>query len=281
MEKELELVWKTLSKLVDSFFEHSPLIVIGLFVSWIFWLASNAVKGLITKIGLNTALDNTLTSVLASVAGIFIKVLGILVAITIIFPGFSPANLVASLGLTSVAVGFAFKDILQNFLAGLLILWRKPFSVGDSVKTNGYFGVVKEINVRSTKLKTRDGHEVTIPNGQVFTDPVEVLTALPIRRLAFTVGIGYSDSIEEAREVIHKVLESIDELKKDPAPQVLVSELAGSSVNFKVLFWVDSDARLPSMIDKVATGIKLALDQAEIDMPFPTRVVLFHDKTNK
>lgn len=281
MKKEVDLAWKTVSKMVDSFYEHLPLIVIGLVIFVIFWIVARVVEKIIKKVGTNTYLDNSLTSVLASIAGIAVKFLGLLVTITIIFPGFSPANLVASLGLTSVAVGFAFKDILQNFLAGLLILWRKPFRLGDSIRSNGYFGVVKEINVRSTKIFTRDGHEVTIPNGQVFTSPVEVLTSSPLRRLKFSVGIGYTDSIEEAREVIGEELRKLEDIVDDPAPQILVSELAASSVNFSVYFWIDSKQTLPVMVDKVATAIKESLDAAKIDMPYPHQVMMFHCDSNE
>ncbi|NJM53538.1 MAG: mechanosensitive ion channel, partial [Blastocatellia bacterium] len=118
-------------------------------------------------------------------------ILGAFVAAVIIFPAFQPGDLVAGLGITSVAVGFAFKDVLQNFFAGILILWRRPFIVGDQLKFREYEGTVEEINVRSTRLKTFDGERAVIPNGDIYANAVLVKTAYETRRIRFVVGIGY------------------------------------------------------------------------------------------
>ena len=170
--------------------------------------------------------------------------------------------------------------MLQNFFAGILILWRRPFVVGDQIKTKEYEGTVEEITVRSTRLKTYDGERAVLPNGDVYTSAILVRTAYDKRRVRFTVGIGYPDSIEEARGVIHQVLRETEGVLGDPGPWVYVTELAPSSVNFTVYFWVESQqVNVLAVSDRVATGIKLALDAAQIDMPFPHTVVLFHDAT--
>ena len=170
--------------------------------------------------------------------------------------------------------------MLQNFFAGILILWRRPFVVGDRIRTKDYEGTVEEITVRLTRLKTFDGERAVLPNGDVYTNAILVRTAYDKRRIRFTVGIGYPDSIEEARETIKSVLRETEGVLADPGPWVYVTELAPSSVNFSVYFWVQSEqANLLEVSDRVATGIKLALDRAGIDMPFPHTVVLFHDAT--
>ncbi len=107
-----------------------------------------------------------------------------------------PGDLVAGLGITSVAIGFAFKDVLQNFFAGILILWRKPFVVGDQIKFREFEGAIEEINVRSTRIKTFDGERAVIPNGDIYANAVLVKTAYEKRRVKFVVGIGYLDDIE-------------------------------------------------------------------------------------
>ena len=175
---------------------------------------------------------------------------------------------------------FAFKDVLQNFFAGILILWRKPFVVGDQIKFREFDGTVEEINVRSTRIKTYDGERAVIPNADIYTNAVLVRTAFDRRRASLIVGIGYQDSIEKARFAIMAVLEKTEGVLKEPEPSVNVVALAPSSFDLKVLFWTKSqkaDVRLTS--DRVATGIKLALDEAGIDMPYPHSVVLFHDTT--
>jgi small-conductance mechanosensitive channel len=187
---------------------------------------------------------------------------------------------VAGFGITTVAIDFAFKDILQNFFAGILILWRRPFVVGDQIRTLDYEGTVEDINIRSTRLKTYDGERVVLPNDDVYTHAILVRTAYDKRRVRFTVGIGYPDSIEAARATIHRVLAATEGVMPDPGPWVYVAELAPSSVNFNIYFWVSSEqANVLRVSDAVATRIKLALDEAGIDMPFPHQVVLFHDAT--
>jgi small-conductance mechanosensitive channel len=202
-------------------------------------------------------------------------VLGLFVAAVVVFPTFSPGDLIAGLGITSVAIGFAFKDVLQNFFAGILILWRRPFVVGDEIKIGNYEGTVEEITTRSTRLKTYDGERAVLPNGDVYTGAVLVRTAYPSRRVRLTVGIGYPDSIEQARSVIREVLDSTEGVLSEPRPAVLVAEFAPSSVNLNIFFWTTTrQATVLKVIDSAMTGIKTALDEAGIDIPYPHTVVL-------
>jgi len=138
---------------------------------------------------------------------------------------------------------------------------------------------VEEINVRSTRLKTYDGERAVLPNGDVYTRAILVRTAYDRRRVKFVVGIGYPDSIEEARAAIHESLKKTEGVLADPEPWVFVSELAGSSVNFTIYFWVGApQANLLKVSDRAITGVKLALDTAQIDMPFPHTVVIFQNE---
>ncbi|MEP6509668.1 MAG: mechanosensitive ion channel family protein, partial [Gemmatimonadales bacterium] len=119
-----------------------------------------------------------------------------------------------------------------------------------------------------------------LPNGDVYVNPIVVFTAYPHRRVKFSVGIGYPDSVEKAREVIHHVLKTTEGVLSEPGPAVYLTELGGSSVNFTVYFWVKAEQlNVLNVSDRVATGIKLSLDAAHIDMPYPHTVLLFHDQT--
>ncbi|HXG85806.1 MAG TPA: mechanosensitive ion channel family protein [Pyrinomonadaceae bacterium] len=277
-EFDAGFVWRTIADLGNGFLAQLPYIVIGIVVFGVFLIIAKIVSRVVHATGERTRLDVTLADLLGRLASFVIAVLGIFIAAVIIFPAFKPGDLVAGLGITSVAIGFAFKDVLQNFFAGILILWRRPFVVGDQIKFREYEGTVEEINVRSTRIKTYDGERAIIPNGDVYANAMLVKTAYDKRRVRFTVGIGYPDSIEEARETIHRVLRETEGILPDPGPWVYVSELAGSSVNFTVYFWAESEqANVLKVSDRVATGIKLALDKAGIDIPYPHTVVLFHD----
>ncbi len=124
-----------------------------------------------------------------------LMLMGVLVALVIAIPSFKPAQLIQILGISGVAIGFAFRDILQNFLAGILILLTEPFRIDDQIIVGGYEGTVEEILTRATSIRTYDGRRVMIPNSTLFTESVTVNTAFATRRLQYDVGIGYSDDI--------------------------------------------------------------------------------------
>ncbi len=206
--------------------------------------------------------------------------LGFLVGATIVVPTLNPGDLIAGLGVSSVAIGFAFKDILQNWLAGLLILLRKPFEINDQIEVAGFVGTVEGIETRATLIKTFDGQRVVIPNSDIYTNAVLVKTAFDKRRSQYDVGIGYGDDIEQACEVIRKAVAEIAEIEKEPAPSVLAWELAASWVTIRIQWWVNIHrSDLAKVRASVIVAIKRALDNAHIDMPYNTQVTLLHDQT--
>ena len=161
------------------------------------------------------------------------------------------------------------KKVLQH------ILERKSDCVGDEIKVGSYEGTVEEITTRSTRVHTYDGERAVLPNGDVYTNAVLVRTAYNNRRVRLSVGIGYQDSIERARSTIQQVLDKTEGVRKQPGPSVLVAELAPSSVNFDIFFWTNShQASVLTVADRAMTGIKLAVDQAGIDIPYPHTAVL-------
>lgn len=264
----------------DKFLARMPYMLIGVVLLMVFYIAGRVVRRVLLLAGARTQFDPLLAELLGGLAAWIFAVLGLLVAAVVIFPTFRPGDLLAGLGITSVAIGFAFKDILQNWLAGVFILWRRPFQVGDQIRTKEHEGTVENINVRSTMLKTYDGERVVVPNSDVYTSTILVRTAYGIRRVRFTVGVGYGDDLETARDAIRQVLERTEGVLSEPPPLAHVVELASSSVNFNVYFWTAAEqANVIRVSDRVATAIKQALDGAGIDIPYPHSVVLFHDAT--
>lgn len=270
-----DAVWQVFIQLSARLMAHLPYLVLGLIVFVLFFIGARLLKRILITAGRQTRLDLTLADLLGRLASAFVIVLGLFVAAVVIFPTFRPGDLIAGLGITSVAIGFAFKDVLQNFFAGILILWRRPFIVGDEIKVGGYEGTVEEITTRSTRVRTYDGERAVLPNGDLYTSAVLVRTAYKNRRVRLSVGIGYQDSIEEARSIILKVLDKTEGVLKEPSPMVFVAELAPSSVNFNIFFWTDSHQKIVlRVIDSATTAIKLALDKAGIDIPYPHTVIV-------
>ena len=210
-------------------------------------------------------------------------VLGILVMVTIIIPGFTPASLISALGVGGVAIGFAFKDIFQNFLAGVLLLLTEPFKINDQIAYKEFEGTVETIQTRATTIRTYDGRLVVIPNAELFVNVVTVNTAYDKRRLQYDVGIGYGDDIARARQLMLEAMRGVEGVLADPAPEALVVDLAGSSVNIRARWWINPPRRADIMDaqDKVLEAIKNTLSAHGIDLPYPTQQLLWHDQTEE
>lgn len=265
----------TIVEMINGFWAQLPIIAVGVIVFLIFLGLASIARKVIRTVAKKTHIDAMLSSLLARIGYFVVIVFGLFVAIVVIFPGVSPGDLFAGLGIGSVALGFAFKDVLQNLFAGFLILLYRPFHIGDQIKIKDFEGTVEEITIRATKIKTHDGERVVIPNSDLYMNAVLVKTAFPSRRTKIIVGIGYGDSIEEARSTIMDVLKKTEGVLSDPAYDVNVVELADNSVNLKVLFWTDSvQSSVRKTSDRVVTGIKKALDSKGIDMPFPHLVLM-------
>ena len=267
----------SIQTMITNFMRLLPKIALGLVVLVIFYFLSLALKSLIKR-AMN---DSGASKAIGRVAQIGVLLGGLMLAMVIAFPSVKPADILSVLGVGGVAIGFAFRDILQNYFAGILLLWREPFKIGDQIETSeGYIGTVTDVETRATTLKTYDGRRIVIPNSNLFTDSVKVNTAREHRRSQYDVGIGYGDDINTAKDVILKAVEGVNNVLKEPKPDVLVVDLAGSSVNLRARWWTEPDrATVIKTQDAVLTAIKYALDEASIDMPYPTEVHLFHDQT--
>ena len=256
-----------------------PELVAGAVVLVLFFAAAHAVRWLILRATRKGHRINV-GMVLGRLAYFGLMLLGILIAMTVIMPSMTPAKLVSMLGLGGVALGFAFKDIFQNLVAGILLLWREPFRIGDEIMSDGFTGVVETIDTRATLIRTYDGKRIIIPNSQIYTASVSVVTAYPHVRSEYDVGIGYGDDVAKAKSIVLEILASTEGIVADPRPDVLVWDLAGSTVNLRARWWSKSDrASVVHVRDRVLHELRDRLTAAGIDLPFPTNVVLFHDQT--
>ncbi len=268
-----------LSAIFEGFFYVLPNIGIGLVVFGLFIIAAWAARRSISGV-LGTRDRTDLGVLLGGFAKWALLLFGVLVAATIIFPSVKPAALFSALSVGSVAIGFAFKDILQNWLSGLLILYRQPFRRSDQIRSGEFEGTVEAIEARATLLRTYDGQRVVIPNSDIYTRAVTVRTAFPTSRSEYDVGIGYGDDVERACQVIRQSLDRLPGVERDLEPEAIPWELAGSSVNIRVRWWCESQrANVVRTHGEVIAAIKRDLSAAGIDLPFPTRVVLLHDQT--
>lgn len=265
----------------DGFFLQLPNIVAGLVFLLLAYGIGRLVAVAIRRLAVRRGRPD-LGRLLGSIAFGAFMIAALMIAAAIIFPSVHPGDILATLGIGSVAIGFAFKDILQNLFAGVLILLRRPFLRGDQITAQGFEGTVEHIESRATVLKTYDGRRVIIPNADIYTAPVVVNTAYPIRRDEYDVGIGFGDKPSEAVALFHAALTGVPGVMPDPAPEVLPWSLEDNAVLLKVRWWTDS--RRGSVVQTRARVILALFETAKahgIDLPFPTQVLLFHDQTEE
>lgn len=281
MTLELSAVWTRMQNLLQSFLVTIPNILIGLLVFGVFLLIARLARNTVSSVAERAGQPRGIALVFSRIVAWLVLAVGVLVSLTVVFPTLTAASLFGALGVSGVAIGFAFKDIFQNLLAGILILITRPFRIGDQIVSGDHEGVVEDIQVRATLLRTYDNRQVVIPNSELYTNRVTVNTAYDQRRLAVTVGIGYGDDVAAARTLIVDTLAGLDGLLPDPPPQVLVRELGDFSVNLEVRFWINPPVRREAVEaqDLVLEAIKGALPAAGFDLPFPTQQLLFHDQT--
>lgn len=193
--------------------------------------------------------------------------------------GVAIGPLLGALGVGGIALAFALQDILENLVAGLLLQVRRPFRIGDQVELGETVGTVRDVNLRAVVVRTLEGTEMTIPSADVLKNPIHNLTRHPQRRTSLAVGVGYDADLEEARAAILGAVRSVDEVADDPEPQAFVEAFGGSSVDFSVRFWHESPViDMWRTRDRVAVAVKQALDDADIEIPYPQHTVRFPER---
>lgn len=274
--------WMQLQEMVFGFFAALPQIGLAIIVFALLYLVASWVGSVVKRVAQAAELAPGAEMVLSRLARWLVVGLGFLLALTVAIPSFEPGQLIQLLGIGSVAIGFAFHDILQNFLAGILLLLTEPFKIGDQIIVHEFEGTVENVETRATTIRTYDGRRVVIPNAALFTDSVIVNTAFSVRRTEYSVGIGYSDDIGEAMRLMLEAIREVEGVLQEPAPDVLVSELGEFSVNIRARWWTDSvRSSLLKVQSQVIAAIKEKLLAQGIDLPFPTHQILFHDQTEE
>ncbi|QYH34635.1 mechanosensitive ion channel family protein [Salinibacterium sp. M195] len=272
-------VFERVQNIFTSLILALPNVVLGVLTFLVFWAISWLVAKLVRAGVKRAGRPKGLQVVLSRLVAWAILGFGLLVALTVIFPTITPASLFASLGVGGVVIGFAFRDIFQNLLSGILILITRPFRIGDQIVSSDHEGEVVDIQVRATLMRTYDNRVVVIPNSQLYTERVVVNTAYETRRLSVEVGIGYDDNIADARAAIIGAIDGLSGIVAEPAPTVLVRSLGDFSVNLEVRFWINPPDRREALEaqDQALEAIKRALAEADIEIPFPIQQLKIED----
>ncbi len=261
-----------LVNLLEAFLRFLPKLVASLVIFVVALYAAGLLARMVAAALRRRQIDPELTLLLERMTRWGIIGLGVLMVLQQV--GFNITAFLAGLGVLGVAVGFALQDISRNLVAGILLLLLQPFDIGDAIEVQGYAGIVEDVDLRATSIRTWDGRLVLIPNADVFTSALVNYTKAAKRRIEVQVGVAYGSDLEKVQQVALEAIRQVQGMVEDPEPFVVFHTFGESSVDLTVYFWVDTQAVHP--LTAKSQGVKVihdAFEAAGIDIPFPIRTV--------
>ena len=274
----LEAVMASFGKIWEGFLGHIPFFIASVMMLVLTWAIATIAGKFTRRFARKTTRSPSLQDLLVRLTRIFIWLMGLLFTAMVLFPGLTPARALGGLGLLSVAVGLAFKDMFENFFAGILILWRFPFEAGDVIKCENVEGRVEAVEVRNTTIRRTTGELVIVPNLFLFKNPCEILTDRNKRRITIIAGVAYGEDVATAVDVIEAAVTQCETVRDDEPVQIFPQGFGDSSIDIEVTWWSGSTPLEERRSrGEVVTAVKRALDEAGIEIPFPYRTLTFKE----
>ncbi|UZR98883.1 mechanosensitive ion channel family protein [Chondrinema litorale] len=264
---------------IETIIAMAPNFLLAVVVIVLFGFISKFVKKQTLKLLSRTHLGYSLISLVAQVISIIVICVGVFVALGILELDKTVTSLLAGAGIIGLALGFAFQDLTANFLSGIFIAIQRPISIGDVVETNGFFGKVKSINIRSVIIDNFGGQEIEIPSKDIFQNPIMNYSKTGERRMQLNCGVEYDQDLQVAQDVAHEAISSLPFLQEGKAVEVHFDGFGDSSINFKIWYWINQDQAGPPYAGSEAIkALKKAFDNAGIGIPFPIRTLELKDR---
>ncbi|MEZ5779792.1 MAG: mechanosensitive ion channel family protein [Paracoccaceae bacterium] len=272
----IEPALNELRRLAEGAITAGPLIILALLILPAAWITAGLVARLVRWLLQSRVRTPFLRDVIARAAAFPVFLIGLYIVLQVAGLTQLALSILGGAGVLGIVIGFAFRDIAENFLASLLLSIRRPFQSGDRITVAGETGVVQSMNTRSTVLITPEGNHIQIPNASIFKSTIENETAAAHRRDDFVVGIGYDDTVADAQDLILKVLEAHDCVVADPPPMALIDQLGASTVDLRAYYWFDaSQVSWLKLKSALLRQVKRALTEAGVTMPDSAREVIF------
>lgn len=257
-----------------------PKLVVALVLLGIVVVAAKLIRKAVSRALGRVSQNKQVNNLISTLVYVIIVLAGAFVALEILELDKTVTSLLAGLGVLGLALGFAFQDIMSNFVSGVLLAFRRPFQPGDLIKTNDIFGKVRETNLRSTLIEEGDGQLVYMPNASIFTNPITNFSAQNGRRVTVSCGVSYDDDLEKAKRVAIQAVEDIPGRMHDRPVSFFYNEFGGSSINFILQFWIEFSNDQGQFLEAGSEAIirvKNAFDKEDIGIPFPIRTLDFGD----
>lgn len=266
----------SLSSLSSDLLAHLPDVALGLAIFVVLIFIASPVASFVLKPFHFMTASPLLRSVMRRTVSIFIILLGAYIFLKMAGLTEFAVAIVSGTGLIGLILGFAFRDIAENFISSLLLTVQRPFRIGDVVEITGYTGVVQKVTARATTLVDFDGNHIQLPNATVYKGIIKNLTANPNMRGHFVIGVGYDNAIADVRQLAIELLQDHPHVLTTPEPMVLIDNLGSSTINLKVYFWINVEA---SSVLKMASSLMRLLTEAYLNagvsMPDDAREVVF------
>ena len=254
-----------------------PNLVIAILVLIVFWLLARGARGVVRNLLRRVSGNRQVIGLLARLSYIAVIAIGIFVALGILNLDKTVTTLLAGVGVIGLALGFAFQDLAANFMSGVLMAVRRPFELDDVIESNDYMGVVEELSLRSTLIRTFQGQVVMIPNKDIFGSPLVNYSIKKQRRVDLGCGVAYGDDLEKARDIAVKAIEGLELRDSSRNVELFYNEFGGSSINFTLRFWVDFGKQTDFLHaqSEAIIALKHAFDEGGVTIPFPIRTLDF------
>ncbi|NHN26894.1 mechanosensitive ion channel family protein [Flavobacterium jejuense] len=267
MNEQIENFKNMLSKTWINLYESMPSIVFSIIVFGIGLLIIRKLKGVAYTFIDKKSKDPLVSDFLVNVIALILTIFLLIISLSILGLGEITDKILAGAGITTFIIGFALKDIGENFLSGIIMAFKRPFRIGDLIEINGFKGKVINMSLRETLIKTLDGKEVFIPNGLIAKNGLVNYTLDDLLRTDFLIGLDYNDDTQKALDIIENILKNEEAILQYPEPFAVIDELATSTVNVKVFFWFMTDnIKVPGA--KLKSNIMLKIFKSLMDKGF-------------
>lgn len=271
--------WMRVGDWVEGLINNLPNLIAALLVFALFWGIAALVRRAVEAALRRVSQHRDLNALIATLASVVVVGIGLLLALGVLNLSKTVTTLLAGAGILGLALGFAFQDIAENFISGVLLMFRRPFRDGDIIESGDFLGTVRRINMRATLIDTFEGQRVIMPNSAVFKNPVVNYSVGGLRRVDVAVGVSYGDDLEKARRVAIHAVESLEQRDPSRDVELFFEEFGGSSINFQLRFWV----RFQGWTDflharsEAIIAIKKAFDANDVSIPFPITTLDFSE----
>lgn len=252
-----EIITSAISRSIRELLERTsarlPYLIAAILVLLIFWLLTKAFRASFERATRRSKMDSQLRLLASRLISVSMTITGLLTAISVVVDSFSFGQVIAGLGFSSFIVGFATKDILNNFLSGVLILWQRPFRLGDHLFVGSNQGMVEDIGFRATSLRKDDGEIILIPNGEMYSSALTIRGAGKRRRMSLKITVGYDQDVELAKEISLAAARGTNGVLSSPEANVYLTEFTVNGAIITIQFWIDPNENSPlDVYDRVA-----------------------------